>query len=250
MQDCTQACYESVPMETSQYNGSDQWSQATCSQPSPDLTEDSQKEVEIPASSPAPSPSSTLLKIPPNVRIIRDQVFHISEPITWTAQEFHEYWRYMDNFWVVNSTREIKNGRQTVNYCCRLWREPAIKTQGSGNRAKRICTVKACGMKLNMYKLFNEKNQLVLVQLVRNELKSCRKKEIYYTHNHTLEYLDIIKVNSKVKNTIGTEVAKGYWSSNINKNIQEVKWAANKTALGDAGGVYLDLKRIYNAGAS
>ena len=177
-------------------------------------------------------------------------MFHISEPITWTAQEFHEYWGYMDNFWVVNSTREIKNGRQTINYWCRLWREPVIKTQGSGHRAKRIRTVEACGMKLNMYKLFDEKNQLVSVQLVRNELKSRGKEEICYTHNHTLEYLDIIKINSKVKNTVGTEVAKGYRPSDINRNIQGVKWAANKTALGDAGGAHLDLKGIHNAGAS
>lgn len=62
--------------------------------------------------------------------------------------------------------------------------------------------VEVYGIMLNIYKLFNEKNQLVLIQLVRNDLKSFGKEEIYYIYNHILEYLDIIKVNSKVKNTI------------------------------------------------
>lgn len=79
--------------------------------------------------------------------------------------------------------------------------------------------IEVCGMKLNIYKLFDKKNQLVLVELVHNKLKSRGKKEIYYTHNHILEYVDIIKINSKIKNTVGTEFTKGYWSSDINRNI-------------------------------
>lgn len=38
MQDCTQAYYEAVLIETSQYNGSDQWFQVTWSQPYSNLT--------------------------------------------------------------------------------------------------------------------------------------------------------------------------------------------------------------------
>ncbi len=79
--------------------------------------------------------------------------------------------------------------------------------------------VESCEMKFNIYKLFDRNNQLVLVQLVYNELKSCKKEEIYYTHNYTLEYLDLIKVNFNMKNTVRTEVAKEYWPGNINKNI-------------------------------
>ena len=63
-----------------------------------------------------------------------------------------------------------------------------MKTQGLGHRAKRIRTTEPCGMKLNMYKLWDEKNQLVSVELSRNELKSRGKEEVCYTHNHTLEY--------------------------------------------------------------
>lgn len=91
--------------------------------------------------------------------------------------------------------------------------------QRLAHRAKKIYIIKPCRIKLNIYKLFDDKNQLVLVDLVRNQLKSYGKEEIYYTHNHILEYIDIIKVNFKVKNTVRTEVAKKYWLGDIKKNI-------------------------------
>lgn len=121
-----------------------------------------------------------------------------------------------------------------------------MKTQGLGHKAKRIRTTKACGTKLNMYKVWDEKNQLVSVTLLHNEPKSQGKEDVCYMHNHILEYLDIIKVTSKVKNTVGTKVAKGYQPSDINRNIKGVKWAANKASLEDEKGEHLDLKKIHN----
>lgn len=38
-------------------------------------------------------------------------------------------------------------------------------------------------------------------------------------HNHILKYIDIIKINSKIKNLVEIEVAKRYWPSDINRNI-------------------------------
>ena len=101
-------------------------------------------------------------------------------------------------------------------------------------------------MKLNIFKLWNEKNQLVSIKLLYNKIKSCRKKEVYYMHNHKLEYLNIIKVNSKLKNPIKIEVAKAYQPIDINKNSKRVKLVGNKAKLEDAGGVYLNLKEIHN----
>ena len=69
-------------------------------------------------------------------------------------------------------------------------------------------------------------------------------------YNYILEYLNIIKVNSKMKNTIRLEVTKGYWPSNINKNIKGIKWLVNKVTLKDIEGANLDLKRIHNIRAS
>ena len=85
-----------------------------------------------------------------------------------------------------------------------------MKTQRLGHRAKKICTTEACRIKLNIYMLWNEKNQLVSVELSCNKLKSYGKEEICYTYNYTLEYLDIIKVNSKIKNIVEIEIIQGY----------------------------------------
>ncbi len=84
---------------------------------------------------------------------------------------------------------------------------------------------------------------------------SCNKKSwgkdvIYYKYNHLLEYLDTIKVNLKMKNTVAAKVAKRYCPSDINKNIKGVKWVANKKVLDNPRGVYLDLKKIYNIRAT
>ena len=238
-------------MEGSQYNEEDQWSQATWSPGTTSQARDtglssSQKQSET-SQSPDPGSSSTLLTISPNIRAIQDQAFHITEEITWTAKQFDQYWGYMDSFWVLNSTRPVKDGRQTLNYWCRLRREPAEKSQGSRHRAKRIRTVEVCGMKLNMYKIWKD-NQLISVTLSCNE--TSRGRDVCYEHNHTLEYLDTIKVNLKVKNTVAIEVAKGYRPSDINRNIKGIKWAANKEALRDGGGAHLYLKKIHNAGAT
>ena len=102
-------------MEGSEYNEEEQWSQATWSEAAI-----SQGREEAPSSE-TPRPlypglSPTLLTIPPNIRAIRDQVFYIRKEITWSAEQFNEYWGYMDNFWVLNSTRPIKDGKQTLNY--------------------------------------------------------------------------------------------------------------------------------------
>lgn len=100
-------------------------------------------------------------------------------------------------------------------------------------------------MKLKIYK----GDQFISVTLSRNE-KSRGKDVVCYKHNHSLEYLDTIKANLKVKTTVAAEVAKGYRPSDINRNIKGVKWAANKKALENVGGVHLDLKKIHNAGAT
>ena len=67
---------------------------------------------------PDPGLLPTLLMVPPNIWAIRDQVFHITQDVTWSVEQFREYWGYMDNFLVLNSPRPIKDGKQTLNYWC------------------------------------------------------------------------------------------------------------------------------------
>lgn len=107
--------------------------------------------------------------------------------------------------------------------------------------------MKVCSMKLNMYKIWKG-NQLISVILSRNK-KFWGKDVIYYKHTHLLKYLDIIKVNLKIKNIVTAKVVERYHLNNINRNIKSVKWMANKKALKNVGDIYFDLKKIHNARA-
>ena len=73
-----------------------------------------------------------------------------------------------------------------------------------------------------MYKTW-KRDQLVCVTLLRNKTKSWEKDFVYYKHNHILEYLDTIKINSKVKNIVAIKIAKRYYLSDISINIKGVK---------------------------
>lgn len=64
---------------------------------------------------------------------------------------------------------------------------------------------------------------MILVILSHNITKLHGKFFVYYKHYYTLEYLDTIKIDSKVKNMVTIEVAKKYYLNNISKNMKDVK---------------------------
>ena len=72
----------------------------------------------------------------------------------------------------------------------------------------------SCNMKLIMMKQFDDSNNLLTINLKLYADKS---------HNHTLKYLNSIKINFAVKLAIENEVIKEYAFAIINKNMQEVK---------------------------
>lgn len=93
-----------------------------------------------------------------------------------------------------------------------------------------------------MYKTQNE-NQLVSIILSYNKTKSWEKDFIYYNYNHILKYFNTIKVNLKVENTMVTKIVKRYSSSNISRNIKNMKQITNKKTLKDIEENYFDLKK-------
>ncbi|MCJ1344194.1 hypothetical protein MMC31_002397, partial [Peltigera leucophlebia] len=210
------------------------------------LIEDSKYEIAKGPSKDLPLLPSTVLDLPPMLHSIRNQVFLLNTDITWTAKEFEDYWPYLDSVWVHNQTRPMtqKNVQRSYWYC-RLWRnEKERKSEGAGVRAKRMRTTPSCEMKMVMAKEFDAeiKLQKVTISLHTDKKSPCS------SHNHTFDYSDSIKLNSAVRSAAGQEVAKGYTPAAVNRNLQGVKWAGNRDALKDAGGTYLDLKAVHNAG--
>lgn len=138
---------------------------------------------------------------------------------------------------------------ETYDICIRGTRFPGPnekkrKSEGGGVRAKRMKITPCCEMKMVMAKEFDTKIEL---QKVTISLHTDRKSPCS-SHNHTFDYSDSIKLNSAVWLTAGQEVAKGYTPAVVNRNLQGVKWAGNRDALKEAGGTYLDLKAVHNAG--
>lgn len=80
-----------------------------------------------------------------------------------------------------------------------------------------------CPIKLTIIKQFDEANNLLSVALGRHFNKKLDDFVDQRQHNHTLEFLDDVKINSAIKSAAGQEVAKGYAPAVVNKNIQGIK---------------------------
>ena len=61
----------------------------------------------------APPSISTLLTLPPDLLSMRQQVFELAMPLTWTGAEYDIYWPFVDNIWVHNHS-EKKTKRDTI----------------------------------------------------------------------------------------------------------------------------------------
>ena len=208
---------------------------------------DSQLTVAKGPSRSAPPAISTVLSLPPGLFSLRQQAFHLNAQLVWTAEEFDQYWPFVDNIWVHNHTEPMtKKKTRKFYWYCRLWKNDADKkTEGQGRRAKRMRITPPCPMKLAMIKHFDESDNLLTVTL---NCHVSKKNDAVNEHNHTLEYLDTIKINSAIKLSAGQEVAKGYTPAVVNRNMQGVKYGGNLEALKIAGGLHFDLKAVHNAG--
>ena len=176
-----------------------------------------------------PTLPSTVLHLPPLLPTVRKQVFELKDEIVWTTEEYHQYWPFVDNVWVHNQTRPTtQKGIQRSYWYCRLWRnETDKKSEGAGIRAKQMRVTLACGMKMIMAKQFDTTNKLLKVTLSLHK----DKKSGCFIHNHSLDYIDSIRLNREVQSTAGQEVAKGYAPAAVNRNLQGVKWAGYRDAL-------------------
>ena len=104
-----------------------------------------------------------------------------------------------------------------------------------------------CPMKLTMIKQFDEANNLLRVTLSLHLSKKSDDAVDQRQHNHTLKYLDDVKINSAIKFAADQEVARGYAPAVVNKNMQGIKWEGNFEALQKAGESSLNFKTVHNA---
>ena len=190
---------------------------------------------------------STVMALPPNIETVRQAVFEMTGPIRWTAEEFALLWPFVDNFWVCNKPNNpvTKSGTQSSYWWCRL-HKGATESEAHGHRHKKLRTCDPCGIKLKMVKHYSASDVSILMSVV---LSLHEDKAHCVTHNHTMDFMDVIKINSFVMGIAGEQVAQGYEVAWVHRVLKGVKWTANLNALEAAGGKYLNLMRVHNAGA-
>ena len=80
----------------------------------------------------------------------------------------------------------------------------------------------SCPMKLAIIKQFDEASNLLKVFLKLHVNKKLNNSVEQRQHNHTLEFLDDVKINSAIRFVAGQEMAKGYTPAVVNKNMHDV----------------------------
>ena len=174
----------------------------------------------------APPSISTVLQLFSDLAAVRQNAFALNaSEITWTADDYAFYWSFVNNIWVHNHTDNfIKKNIQKSYWYCRLWKNDAdIKTEGKGKRAKRMRLTDSCPMKLAIIKQFDEASNLLKVFLKLHVNKKLNNSVEQRQHNHTLKFLDDVKINSAIRFVAEQEVVKEYTSAVVNKNMQNIK---------------------------
>ncbi|KAL2047152.1 hypothetical protein N7G274_001171 [Stereocaulon virgatum] len=194
------------------------------------------------------SADSTLLRVPPRLMHIRRAVFLLQETIGWSAEQFDQCWPFMDNFWVLDQTRQITKKHTVASYWyCRLWAGPGA-SEGSGKKAKKLRRAESCRMKLKMVKQFSSINPDILLSVSLSLHQDKKDENQCFEHNHTLEYIDHITLNSFIQTTAADLIEHGYAPASIKQILTGIKYPVNAIALFEAGGKRVTLNDIHNAG--
>ncbi len=69
-----------------------------------------------------------------------------------------------------------------------------------------------------------------------------------YAHNHSLEQVDMAKLNSAVKRVAMIKMGKGYKTSKVKRNLKSQIRPEHASEFEKAGDKYLSLAHLHNAG--
>ena len=99
-------------------------------------------------------------------------------------------------------------------------------------------------MKMKMVKHYSSFDRSILVLIV---LSLHEDKAHCVTHNHTLDFMNAIKINSFVMGVVDEQITQEYEIAWVHRVLKGVKWTVNLNALEAAEDKYLNLMRVHNA---
>lgn len=182
----------------------------------------------------------SLFSNPPNLGLIRQRIFELEDVIELTASEFEEYWPFVDNIWgkCRAGPPTTESGVTTEWYWCKLRKPSNHKPQpskptpeGRKSRKKRTREDVNCGMSVKVIHTPGSEKSCRIVRGVERDVK----------HTHDLDYLDSLKRNSGIMDTVRREAVKGFLPSSIFGKMWE-----EPEKMREAGGTYLKMSDVRN----
>lgn len=177
---------------------------------------------------------------PPNLRIVRQRLFDVEDPIDFGPNEVEQYWPFIDNVWVKNRTNAPSADKTVTTevYWCRLRKPPSYKPpppkptpEGKKPRKKRMREERQCPMALKLIKRGGVVSSSTVMRAVEKGV----------THSHDLDFLDGMKRNSGIMTTARREAEKGFLPSSIFNKLWE-----EPGSMEDAGGKFLKTSDVRN----
>ncbi|GAB7361566.1 hypothetical protein MBLNU230_g1618t1 [Neophaeotheca triangularis] len=191
-----------------------------------------------------------LLDPPEHIAVLRETMFHLRQPLTLTPEEQEAFWPYMDNIWSFykEKARQAKPLSPQSRYRCRL--HPTKSDIRTGDRQRNRTMPENLGCPAKM-KVVSHRQP----EVDANGTQTGKLIPVSFTfeivseskHNHTLEEVDLRKLNSAVKNHASMQ------ANRPNISYADVaatlKHESHRQTLLDCGGVKFikhGLKETYN----
>lgn len=186
----------------------------------------------------SPAPTSTLYDFPPDLGAWRARLFAVDTsdgPLTLSAQEWAQYWPYVDNVW---SRKERLGDREYFR--CRRWRKEQNmkKPVVASKRRKMTRDAIACGMSI---RAAHQKN---------GEMILTRSAHCTEQHHDSLAEADRVKIPKIFLDLASQQVSLGYAVADVAKQLRGVDNPELRDELKAAGGKWLTRQHVHNAGSA
>jgi hypothetical protein len=174
--------------------------------------------------------------VPPDLALWRQRLFQFNEGevITFSAEQWKQYWPFMTNIWTRHTSPYTPKRKQTVrtHWKCRLYKENPEKSLATGKRVKSVRGAIGCPARLTeLHDILSDRRDFTMTG----------------HHNHSLTELDTTKINEGIQSWVEAQLLQGFSPTAIEKVAKgKGKDLLASQNLVDAGGRNLGAKYVRN----
>lgn len=182
--------------------------------------------------------SYSLFSNPPNLVAMRRQLFEVKDEFEMSAQEFEEYFPFVDNVWRKYRIDQKDNDPNCETFCCRLRPSnqhksstPKAPAEGKQTRTKRKREEKTCPMLMKVTYIASPIKKVKVTRVTAPDLE----------HSHDLEYMDHNKRNTAIMDVARREAVRGFLPGSIFWKMQQ-----EPDKMDEAGGKHMKISDVRN----